>query len=101
MRQIIRTVALALALLLLALPAIASDKITLKDGRSFEGTVLREESGYVWFKVKVGGLENQMLFKPDEISKLEKDTAPAPVPDPTIPKNGDPANSPRHTGAPK
>jgi hypothetical protein len=85
MKKHLKALLLALALVagMLAGPrtARADDKITLKDGRVLQGTVIREVNGYVWFKVKTGSLETEQMFKPEEISKLEKDAKPAAKPD--------------------
>src|SRR6187431_2672169 len=69
--------AMALAVLLTAGRLSASDKIHLKDGRVLEGTVAREVNGYVWFTFKMGALETEQMFKPEEIAKIERDTKPA------------------------
>lgn len=54
------------------------DKLHLKDGRVLEGSIEKEVSGYVWFKSKVGGIEQSSMFKPEEISKLERASDAAP-----------------------
>lgn len=53
----------------------AADKLHLKDGRTLDGTVVREQDGYIWFKVKVGGIEQETFFKPDQVDRLEKEGA--------------------------
>jgi hypothetical protein len=80
-------VALALVAGVLAGPraARADDTLTLKDGRVLQGTVVREVNGYVWFKVKTGSLETEQMFKPEDISKLEKDAKPAAAPEAAAP----------------
>ena len=71
-------VALTLAAGVMMTPARAmADKLHLKDGRTLEGTVSREVEGYVWFKFKVGGLESEQMFKPDEIKSVDRDTKPS------------------------
>jgi hypothetical protein len=80
-RTALRSLVLALALLVGVVfsPSRAiADKLHLKDGRVLEGTVAKEVSGYVWFKVKVGNLESEQLFKPDEIEKIERDGGDSP-----------------------
>lgn len=89
----------------------AIDKIHLKDGRVVEGTVKEELDGYVWFVTKVGGVETEVLYKPEQISKIERDAgSPSPV-DPQGPQSGDqpimasdsgvPARTPRFAGGTK
>lgn len=63
---------LAGALLTVSFPAMA-DKIHLKDGRVLEGTLVRETSTFVQFKIKVGGIESTQTFQKDEVVKVEKD----------------------------
>lgn len=79
-----------LAAVLLAAPAArAADKVHLKDGRVLEGTISREEQGYVWIKVKFGTMEREQFFSPDQIARVERDGGAAepdaakarPVPD--------------------
>lgn len=55
------------------------DKIHLKDGRVLEGTIDKEVNGYVWFKTKIGGIEQVELFEPEKVAKIERgaDAAPA------------------------
>jgi hypothetical protein len=54
-----------------------ADKIHLKDGRVLDGVVTRELDGYVWFKVKVGAIEQEQMFKPAEVASIDRD-GPAP-----------------------
>jgi hypothetical protein len=54
--------------------ARASDRVTLKDGRVIEGTIVREESGYVWLKVQIGGIAEEKTFSPTEITKIDRDS---------------------------
>ena len=99
-RESLRSLILALAMLLaLACPALAGDKVTLKDGRVFEGTITREDAGYVWIKVSSGGME--MFFSPDQVSKVERDASNPATPDPAAPKKDTPSSSPRKSGAPR
>lgn len=109
MRNIVTRLVVALAVVagagLAAAPAHAADKIHLKDGRVLEGRVVREEQGFVWFAVKVGGIEQTQMFKPADITKLERDAAPAAPAAGDPAKPGDPkadASQPRTgSGAPK
>ena len=54
--------------------AMASDKLTLKDGKVIEGSVVREESGYIWFKYSIAGVEQTKMYAPDDFTKLDRDT---------------------------
>jgi hypothetical protein len=80
------------ASMLLGVSSARADKLHLKDGRTLDGTATKEVSGYVWFKVTIGGIEQEQVYKPDQIDRLERDTpgtpaaepakaAPAPVPE--------------------
>lgn len=75
------TLALVAACSLLAVTADAlADKLHLKDGRVLEGEVVREGDGFVYFRVKVGTIEQEQFFTMDQVVKIEKDadaTAPA------------------------
>ncbi|MCC6676689.1 MAG: hypothetical protein IT436_06055 [Phycisphaerales bacterium] len=84
------------------MPLMASDKITLKDGRVLEGTVTRELQGYVWFKVSVGGIEQEFTFGPDEVVKLERDAQSTPKPEDAKPAdNANPGAEARKSGVPR
>lgn len=88
-------VATAALLAVVATPsaAWAADKVVLKDGKVLEGTIVREDSGYVWIKVMVGGVEQQKMLSPDEYSKIERESStPAPKADaPAKPSEEKPA----------
>lgn len=80
----------------------ASDKITLKDGRVLEGTVTRELQGYVWFKVNVGGIEQEFTFGPEDVVKLERDAQSTPTTDDAKPVDaGNAKSEPRKSGVPR
>ncbi|MCB9844785.1 MAG: hypothetical protein H6811_02195 [Phycisphaeraceae bacterium] len=113
-RRIARSVttgALALALsltCLLATPrAAADDTIYLKDGRVVTGTIKQDLDGYIWIATKIGGVETELIFKPSEIDRVERDAAaeaPTPVDPPKArPANPTPGASPRaaNSGAPR
>lgn len=68
----------ALASLVLWPARALSDTLHLKDGRTLSGTVAKEVNGYVWFKVKVGDLESEQMFTPEQIDKLDRDTPAKP-----------------------
>jgi hypothetical protein len=69
--------------------AHATDRVVLKDGRTVEGTIIREASGAVWIKTSVGGLVAEQMFSPSEISRVEKGVAateaPASTPGTSVP----------------
>ncbi len=69
LRIVSRGAFLVVALVVLALPAWAADKVHLKDGRVVEGTIIREEQGHVWIKGKIG----TQYFGPDQVAKIERD----------------------------
>lgn len=99
-RGLVRVAAMAAALLLSLTAARAQDKVTLKDGRVIEGVVVREEQGFVWIRVKYGSMEQEQMFAPDQIEKVERDAAAAPDPK-SAPRGRPDAASPRHPGAPR
>lgn len=75
-------VVVAASLLGFASFAAAIDRVVLKDGRTVDGTIVREASGAVWIKTSVGGLVSEQMFSPSEISRVEKNvsnTTPADV----------------------
>jgi hypothetical protein len=96
---------LALAIGLLAAPgsAWAADRIELKDGRVFEGTIVREVEGYIWIKAKMGGLERELMFKPDEIKTIERtaDSKATSEPVSTTPKPESGSKARSASGAPR
>jgi hypothetical protein len=74
------------------------DKLHLKDGRVLEGTVEKEVNGYIWFKTKVGAIEQREVFGPEKIEKLERGVAV----DPAEPVKAEPdrKEAPAPAGAP-
>lgn len=120
--QLTRVLA-TLAMLLCVCFSARADTLRLKDGRVLEGTVAREQGGYVWFKYKIGSLEKTDMFSPADIVKLEKGTAATPPPAapvkpatntppstpasnpaaPPAPSAAEPANAaaPKNAGAPR
>ena len=99
LRGVLAAAAVVLAVLLAADRASASDKIHLKDGRVLEGSVAREVNGYVWFTFKIGELDTEQMFRPEEVVKIERDTKPTeavaakttdPKPAEAAPKSGVP-----------
>lgn len=89
-------ISLAILLGVVSTPAQA-DTLRLKDGRVLEGSVAREQGGYIWFKYKVGGLESTQMFSPADIQRLDRDsTTPTPKPAEEV----KPAEKPAPTDAP-
>jgi len=70
-------VVLAVAVLASA-RAMASDRVTLKDGKVVEGTIIREVEGAVWIKTSIGGVETELMYGPSDVTKIEHDAAMAP-----------------------
>jgi len=94
-RNTIKTMMLALVgacTLLAATTSALADKLHLKDGRVLEGEVVREGEGFVYFKVKVGSIEQEQFFTTDQIVKIEKDSDAA-APATTTTKSGEGAAS--------
>ena len=87
------------------LPARAADKVYLKDGKVVEGTITREEQGFIWIKVKTGTLDREQFLSPDQIDRVERDApvTPAPGTDKAkpAPKAGDAAPKARGGGVPR
>ncbi|MBL9030829.1 MAG: hypothetical protein JNM80_03870 [Phycisphaerae bacterium] len=93
----------AMAVFLTPSRALAQDKLHLKNGTVLTGTIVREVNGYVWFKVKSGDLEQEQFFKPDEITKVERDASrPAEDAAPAAAPEQKPSSKPRvSAGAPR
>jgi len=77
-RHLVRAKAAALvAALVLGLTfapgAFAADKVTLKDGTVLEGTIEREDEGFLFLLVKIGSLENRRLILREDIKSIERD----------------------------
>jgi hypothetical protein len=66
--------AVAAMALLLVPSALAADKITLKDGSVVEGTIIREESGYVWIRTTNTGVAAEKMLTPSEIRTIERES---------------------------
>lgn len=76
MNKLMSLITAVLAVLALSLSTLA-DTLHLKDGRVLEGTVVREGDGFIFFRVKVGTIEQNQLFTTEQIEKLVRsDTAP-------------------------
>lgn len=46
------------------------DVVKTKDGRTFEGTIVREVNGYVWIDLGVG---DPLMLRPDQIESIDRD----------------------------
>lgn len=91
-RTLMFTLAAAVVLFAAATQALA-DRLHLKDGRVLEGEVVREGDGFVYFKVRVGSLEQEQFFTSDQILKIERDSG-APKTDAKAPEAARPAKGP-------
>lgn len=92
----------AVALAWSAAPAMAGDKVYLKDGRVLEGEIVREVDGMVWLMVKTGEMKTELVFSPSQIDRVERDTAaPAKAATPAVTAKADPVRKPRGQGAPR
>ncbi|MFG0326526.1 MAG: hypothetical protein ACF8SC_04560 [Phycisphaerales bacterium JB037] len=84
--------------------ALAKDRVVLKDGTIVEGTIVRELDGYVWIKTKIGGVEQEVLYQPSEVDRIERD-APAGATNGSTPQarpeTKPAADKPRRTGVPR
>ncbi len=95
--KLVRTLVLvvvAIVSLALSQSALATDRITLKSGEVIEGRISNELNGYVWFTARIGGIEQDRTFAPEDIAKIERniegggaDPVPAPA-TPTTPAAG-------------
>lgn len=72
MRVIMCSVA-AVAMFAFVSGAVASDKVTLKDGTVLEGTITREVGGIVWIKAKIGGIEQEKMLLPEEVKQIARE----------------------------
>lgn len=71
-------IGLAVAMPLADAEAAARAKLTLKDGTTVEGELVREVDGLVWIKVLTNGREETKMFTASDYSKFEKlEEAPA------------------------
>jgi hypothetical protein len=81
-RNTFKSLAIALATACAIVGSAANalaDKLHLKDGRVLEGEVVREGDGFVYFRVKVGSIEQEQFFTSDQITKIEKDGESTPA----------------------
>jgi hypothetical protein len=78
-RKFMMAMAVLAATVLSVSTAMAADKIVLKDGKVIEGTIIREVDGIIWIKHNMGGIEQEVMLSPSEITKVERDTGAAPA----------------------
>jgi hypothetical protein len=84
----------ALAVLVSA-GAARADKLYLKDGRVLEGTVVSRGDGHIYFKYKVGAIEQTKLFSTSDYTRLETDSPDTPpAPAKPAPEKAAPATAP-------
>ncbi len=103
LKRMLCSLAMGLALALSLGDALGADRLVLKGGKgTIEGEIVREVEGYVWFKTKIGGIEQQTMYGPDEIERIERDagakaadagptdaaSAPDATPAPVAPSSG-------------
>lgn len=110
-KWIVRTLAavVAAASLFLVTPTRAvsaawmgSDKVTLKDGKVYEGKITKEYEGYVWITVTTGGVEREEFLAPGDIAKIERDAQSTPAPEEAKkPETADASAAPRKSGVPR
>jgi hypothetical protein len=75
----------------------ATDRITLKNGKVVEGTILKELDGYIWIRTRSSGIEREEVLAPTDILRIERGTAPAA---PAADATAKPAAEPATTAAP-
>src|SRR5436190_9391653 len=97
----IKLAAALVCLTILALPALAVDKVTLKDGRVLSGTITREVDGIIWIKYDTSGITREEMYQPSEVNKIERDAA-SPEKGPAMAASPDKATKPVvNNGVPK
>lgn len=100
-RTMLLSLLVAATLVLSAAGAFALDRVTLKDGRVVEGTIVREVEGFVWIRTSVGGVMQERMFTPDEVASIARDAAAAPAPSEPVVANADAPKAAPRTGAPR
>jgi hypothetical protein len=81
------TLAFVVGALALVAGVRAADKVTLKDGTVIEGSIVREESGYVWIKTSVNGIDDERMFAPTDISSIDREKPKTPTTTPDAAKS--------------
>lgn len=67
--------ALLVAMLLAPLTAMAEDVITLKNGKEYRGTIMREVEGMIWIEVSYGAIKAVETLTQEDIASIERDAA--------------------------
>jgi hypothetical protein len=98
---VMAVLALFLGLVLSAAPALAVDRVTLKDGKVLEGTIVRELEGIIWLKYDMGGIEREQMLQPSEITSIERDAAATPANAEPVVAGAAPPKIARNNGAPR
>src|SRR5690606_37000176 len=63
----------AIAVVLATQAAFAIDKVTLKNGEVYEGTITRETDSAIWMKRKVGTVEFDAFVLKEDVESIERD----------------------------
>jgi len=63
----------AIAVVMATSAAFALDKVTLKNGEVYEGTILRETDSAIWMKRKVGTVEFEAFVLKEDVASVERD----------------------------
>jgi hypothetical protein len=75
LRPIMASLVLAIAMFIPASPAAAAvfepDVVKLTDGRELEGTIVKEQNGYIWLDMGVG---QPLFLSPDKIEEIIRDS---------------------------
>jgi hypothetical protein len=82
--------AVLVACSLVSAQVAGADTIRLKDGRVVEGTIVREEAGYVWIKTTVAGVPREEMFSVgDQVQAIVRTTNAPVLASGTIPPTPD------------
>lgn len=99
-------IAACVALVTLESPARALDRVTLKNGKVYEGEITKEGEGFVFIDIKIGGLKRQEIVTTDQVVKIERDVDMEPAAAPgkqassSIPASTAPEKAPAAEPAP-
>lgn len=110
LRSIMHALAALALCLILAAPALALDRITLRNGKVVEGEITKESDGVVFINVLIGKLRHPEIYTADQILRIERNvdaaadtniatTAPAGLPK-TAPAEQKPASPEPSSGGP-
>ncbi|MFG0275375.1 MAG: hypothetical protein ACF8QF_09995 [Phycisphaerales bacterium] len=98
-RRISRLLLCWVGVLLLAAVASA-DRVVMKDGRVFEGTITKETRTSVTIDAVVANIQTTMTLSKREIESIEKGPAPSAAPAPTQTREREPARELRRDRTP-